>query len=155
MGMDMKNSGVDAAYGIDQYFYNKGKEAGKEIGGLETAAYQIGILDGFSDKAQDQMLRQSLGEHGDDGDEDLPKIIASWAAGDIAALEKALGKSFTGQPDMYNRMVVNRNNNWVPQIESFLKEKKNYLVVVGSLHLVGNVGVIQQLQAKGYQVERM
>ena len=153
MGLDMKNSGVDAAYGIDQYFYGKGKEAGKEIGGLETAAYQIGIFDNLPDKAQDAMLRQSVGDHGEG--EDLPKIIASWSAGDIASLEKMLSKGFLDQPAMYDKMVVERNNNWVPQIEGFLKDTKNYLVVVGSLHLVGKVGVIEQLKAKGYQVERM
>lgn len=154
MGLDMQKSGYQASLGIDSYFHDKATADGKEVGGLETAEYQIRIFDNLSDKAQEALLRQSAGG-AQEGEDDLPAIMKAWSTGDLASLEKMLKKGFAEQPDMYTAMVVTRNNNWVPQVESFLKDEKNHLVVVGALHLVGAVGVIEQLKAKGYQVERL
>ena len=46
------------------------------------------------------------------------------------------------------------NNAWMPQIEALFKTKKPTFVLVGILHLVGDDGLLNQLSAKGYQIER-
>ena len=60
-------------------------------------------------------------------------------------------------PAVYQRINVDRNDAWVPQLEAMLDpgETGNTLVVVGALHLVGEDGVVEKLQAKGYEVERI
>ena len=43
----------------------------------------------------------------------------------------------------------------MPQIEAWLKEPKRFAVVVGAAHLVGPDGLVAQLKARGYRVERV
>ena len=52
---------------------------------------------------------------------------------------------------------VERNNAWLPKVEARLKESKadDTLVVVGTLHLLGEDGLVEKLRAKGYAVERL
>jgi uncharacterized protein YbaP (TraB family) len=62
-----------------------------------------------------------------------------------------------GYSPLYRRVDVDRNNAWVPTPQRLLDEEtqRDSLVVVGALHLIGEDGVVQQLRAKGYRVERI
>ena len=51
--------------------------------------------------------------------------------------------------------MVERNNAWMPQIEALLTTEEVEFVLVGALHLVGDDGLLAQLSAKGYRVERL
>ena len=51
-------------------------------------------------------------------------------------------------------MLTQRNNAWIPKIEALFKTKKAIFVLVGILHLVGDDGLLNQLSAKGYQIEK-
>jgi uncharacterized protein YbaP (TraB family) len=56
-------------------------------------------------------------------------------------------------PELYQQVLVERNNNWLPQIEAFLKTPETELILVGALHLAGNDGLLAQLRQRGYKVE--
>ena len=58
-------------------------------------------------------------------------------------------------PELYQRLIVERNRAWLPKIESFLSQNENYLVVVGAGHLAGKNGLIEMLKAKSYTVEQL
>ena len=49
-------------------------------------------------------------------------------------------------------LVDTRNLNWIGKLTKML-ETKSGVVAVGCLHLVGETGLIKQLQKKGYKVE--
>ena len=72
----------------------------------------------------------------------------------MEGLEK-LVETMKTYPLYYQKLLVQRNNNWVPQIEKFLTEEKNVLVIVGAAHLAGEDGLFALLTAKGYELERM
>ncbi len=42
-----------------------------------------------------------------------------------------------------------RNRKWLPKIEALLNDDKNYLVIVGTGHLVGQGSVIDLLKKDG------
>jgi uncharacterized protein YbaP (TraB family) len=48
-----------------------------------------------------------------------------------------------------------RNRRWLPQIEALLAGDEDTLVIVGALHLVGDIGLVELLRARGYSVERV
>jgi hypothetical protein len=50
---------------------------------------------------------------------------------------------------------LQRNQKWLPQIERFLQGDGNYLVIVGSGHLVGDHGLVRALAGRGYQVKQL
>ena len=52
---------------------------------------------------------------------------------------------------MYQRLLVARNRNWLPQLEALFTRPGRAFVVVGAAHLVGPDGLIAMLKAKGYR----
>ncbi len=70
-------------------------------------------------------------------------LIAAWRAGNSTKLAGLLSEEYADRPNLYNTLVSDRNRKWMPKIEKLLKEDKNYLVVVGALHLVGKGGLLE------------
>ena len=60
-------------------------------------------------------------------------------------------------PVSYKLVNVDRNNAWMSTLEQRLKAagSDDTLAVVGTLHLLGDDGVVEKLRAKGYRVERV
>ena len=60
-------------------------------------------------------------------------------------------------PQLYRRINVDRNISWMPTLQALLDDSHgdDTLVVVGTLHLLGEDGVVARLKAKGYKVERL
>ena len=56
---------------------------------------------------------------------------------------------------MYQRLLVDRNRNWLPKIEALFTRPGRTFVVVGAAHLVGPDGLLQMLKARGYTIEQM
>jgi uncharacterized protein YbaP (TraB family) len=52
---------------------------------------------------------------------------------------------------------VERNQAWLPKLGAMLDgvRDQDTLVVVGTMHLLGADGLVSQLRAKGYRVERL
>ena len=83
------------------------------------------------------------------------KVIAdAWASGDTSAIEKLLLGALVESPDLYQRLLVERNRNWVEPVEACLKEKTACFVVVGAAHLVGPDSLVALLRKKGHSVEQ-
>lgn len=150
----LQSLGFDPNYGIDKYFSDKARKAKKETLGLETVEYQINLFDGMPSSVQEMLLRQTLKDL-DVMEKEVTRIIRSWTTGDIETAEKILLESFREYPDIYQRLISDRNRMWLPQIEELLKGKEDCLVIVGAGHLVGQGGVIELLRARGYSVEQL
>jgi uncharacterized protein YbaP (TraB family) len=99
------------------------------------------------------MLRTTL-EEIDAGDAELKGIVAAWKRGDTAAIERTLLGGFRTFPAAYTSLVVERNRNWMPQLDACLTRTTPCFVVVGAAHLVGPDGLLAMLQKKGYRLEQ-
>jgi len=151
--LELQRLGFDANHGIDRYFYQKAKKENKEVIGLETFEYQMDLFDGMAERTQEMMLLQTLKDiHSIGGT--VGAIVQAWASGDMKTLDSLLLQSLKEYPDVYQRLILDRNRAWLPKIESYLSQKENYLVVVGAGHLAGKDSVIEMLKAKGYSVEQ-
>lgn len=143
--------------GVESYFYQMAKDSGKLTGGLETLEEHYNVFDKLSLKDQDIILREALTKSlkGNKSEENLfINMITSWHQGDLEGLEMMVEEQ-KSNPIYYDALLVRRNHNWVPQIEEFLKDTKNYFVVVGVAHLPGKDGLLTLLAEKGYQLERV
>jgi uncharacterized protein len=80
--------------------------------------------------------------------------VESWRAGDAPAIERIVLKDLRHEPELYQRLLVERNRNWLPQLEALFARKGPALVVVGAAHLVGPDGLVAMLKAKGYAIEQ-
>jgi len=141
-------AGFDAESGVEKQLERRARRDGKEITGLETIADQLGVLDALSLEEQSSFLDQTIGELGD-VEAETRELFAAWRAGDERRLAKLLTEDFDGFAGLYDALVKERNARWLPQIERLLRADRDYLVVVGALHLVGDEGLIELARARG------
>ena len=140
--------------GVDAYYSAKSIDDRKPLGQLETVESQIAFIANMGAGQVDEMLIYTLADI-----ERLPELMKSmkhaWRRGNMAQL-KLIGitpfkKEF---PEIYQSLIVDRNNAWLPKIEAMVKSSEVELVLVGALHLAGEDGLLSQLVARGYQVRQ-
>ena len=151
--MLLMRMGFNPRYGIEMHFMNLALDDNKEILGFETMRQQLEFLDGLSPEAQRNMLMQALAE-GIELDEMMDTMIEAWRTGDVTFMEDGLLADMENYPEMNRVIVVDRNIDWTNQIEDLLDDEMDYLVIVGTLHLVGADGVPNLLESRGYDVEQ-
>lgn len=154
---EMQKVGLNPALGLDKHFMDRAAKAGKPAKGLETGASQIAIFDGMGVKQQEQFLQDALDESAD-MKKKIDELHSTWRNADDKALFNIMAKEMSQKyPELYQTINLDRNKAWLPKLEAMLKDndKDDVMVVVGSLHLVGDDGVIKMLKSKGYKVERL
>ena len=151
--MEWQKAGFDAELGLDKHFYDLARSGAKQVQGLETAEYQISRFDGLSMEQQERLLADTL----KDADTEMANVRAlagAWKAGDAPTVERFVLEDLQQDPEMYQRLLVERNRNWMPKIEALFNRSGHAFIVVGAAHLVGPDGLIAMLRAKGYTVEQ-
>ena len=151
--LELQRLGYNPNYGIDVYFFNKAKADGKEVGFLEPAQFQINLLGNMIEQDQNDFLSQTLNDL-EVVNELAGDLVKSWKDGDVDKLQELLYQSFKDYPDLHDRLLIQRNKNWVKEIEGAMRKNKNVLFVVGAGHLVGPESVVDLLKKKGYQVKQ-
>ena len=153
-GIELNKVGFDPALGLDKHFYDQAKETGRAVQGLETVEYQISRFDDMTMEQQERMLAQTLKEL-ETEIAAAGKLGDAWKTGDVSVLERMTLADLKSDPLLYQRLLVERNRNWMPKIEALFARRGKALVVVGAAHLVGPDGVIAMLRARGYTVEQL
>jgi len=153
-GVELQKAGFDPALGLDKHFYDAAVSQGKTVQGLETVDYQISRFDEMTPEQQDRLLADTLKEL-DREKESVGRLATAWKNGDTATIEQIMLKDLKDDPAMYQRLLVDRNRNWLPRIEALFARQGRAFVVVGAAHIVGPNGLLQMLKAKGYAVEQL
>ncbi len=148
--------GLDPNLGLDRHFMQRAAAAGKPTSGLEDIDTQVGVLSGMSAAEQQQMVAEAL-DQADKADAEGRKLHDAWRRGDDKLLWTSMAAQMRGQyPQLYKRINTDRNDAWVPKLQQYLQAGQGgTLVVVGTLHLLGDDGVVDKLKAKGFTVERV
>jgi uncharacterized protein YbaP (TraB family) len=154
MSLKLQKMGFDPNYGLDRFLADRAKQGGKIIRGLETFQFQFGLLDQLTASEQDLMLRQTLSEM-DVLNRGVDQLVRSWQSGDTAAVEDILLASMREYPQVYRKVVIDRNLRWLPVLIQMLERGERALVAVGAAHLVGENGLIELLKQRGYNVEQV
>jgi len=153
-GLELQKAGYDPELGLDKHFYDQAKASGKAVQGLETADYQISVFDGMTMDQQERLLAQTLKELETEL-ASVGKLADAWKSGDAPTVERIVQSELKAEPQMYQRLLVDRNKAWLPKIEALFNRSGHAVVVVGAAHLVGPDGLVAMLKAKGYTVDQM
>lgn len=149
--LHLMKMGLDPNAGVERRLTARAAADGKPIQGLETMRQQLGMLAQLPDKQQREFLLYSV-EDTERATREIGALLAAWRQGDTVALAKLLQEGFDEYPDLYRPLTIDRNRRWIPSIEALLDERDDYLIVVGTLHLVGKQSVIELLEQKGHRV---
>jgi len=146
--MQYQKMGFDTQLGVERQLEQRARADGKEIRGLETVAEQLGLFDALSYEEQARFLDMVVTE-AEETEDQLDDVIAAWRSGNTRRLAKLLGEEFDDAAALYKTIVSERNAKWMPALHKLLADDKDYLVVVGALHLVGDDGVLELARQQG------
>jgi hypothetical protein len=154
LGLEWQQAGFDAELGLDKHFFDRAKTAGKQVQGLETIEFQISRFDDMPMDEQDRLLASTIKEL-DTEKASVTKLADAWKDGDAPTVERIVLQDLKQEPKMYQRLLVDRNRDWMPKIDALFSRRGRAFVVVGAAHLVGPDGLLAMLRAKGYAVEQL
>jgi uncharacterized protein YbaP (TraB family) len=146
--MQLTQLGFQPEAGVEMYFMERARNDGKSVDGLETIHDQISLFQNMSLDTQAEYLVSSL-EQAHDLPKEVDSMVRAWQHGDTQWFASELQSEFGRDPRLYQSVLVARNRKWVPKIEALLNDDKNYLVIVGTGHLVGQGSVIDLLKKDG------
>jgi uncharacterized protein len=139
---------------MEQVIMQEAKQNGKNIKGLETMAYQAGVLDSIPYKLQAEQLVSyidDLSKNSKEEDEELNEMMKAYKNQNLEQLEKLMLKTDMGIGNFTDILLYKRNRNWVARLKDLMLQK-SLLIAVGAGHLPGDKGVINLLRKAGYTV---
>jgi len=146
--LQLMQLGFDPSSGVEMHLLGRARADGKSVDGLETARDQIALFEAMPLDNQAEYLLASLRQA-----HDLPKevddMVRAWQRGDTRWFESEIKTDVGRDPALYQSLLVARNRKWIARIERLLDDDKNYLVIVGTAHLVGRDSVIELLKRDG------
>ena len=141
---------------IDSHFQILGKKAGKAIVGFESADFQIELLYKSTPLERQIVQLMCMVENDEFYSLQTKHLTEAYFAQDLAKVfevfEDKLNSQCDSTPEEEDRILYDRNSNWVGIMPAMMVEKPT-LFVVGAAHLPSERGVIELLRQMGYTVE--
>ncbi len=153
----MQKEGFQQDLGFDFYFLGKARTEEKEVFGLETLEQQLDAFEELSEFSSD-FFKYSLVEM-ENTKTMIDDMLKAWKEGDVDKIEQIINTSI-GDTENFEKineiMLDKRNFLMIEKIEDYLKANKQYFVIVGAGHLVGENGLLQLLEKTGkYKLRQM
>jgi len=152
--LEYQKLGASEEDGLDNYYEKKAVIDGKVTDSLETVDFQIGLFSGLSEAEEGEMLDQTLAELAKIG-KSAKEILDSWKSGNEKRLEEIIFEEKEKYEDIMDRLLFERNRNWLTPIKGFIESGKPTMVVAGAAHLIGENGLVDLLEKEGYKIERL
>ena len=154
-------SGIDPEgleLGVDLYLTKQAKRLKKEVIPLESVESQMQVFSELSRQDQLELIEVMLKTpfDRDQTKEDLRNLLEAWEKGDRGAIESHVEKSKGGSPiekQFMRRINHHRNTKMLDAIIGHSKTHKQVFVAVGTMHLLGKEGLIENLKTAGFTVE--
>lgn len=154
LAVELKKMGA-TVQGIDSHFLKRAIKENKTADFLETPEQQLNFLADMGVGNEESFYKNMLRDF-KNTQQQLQQMISHWRSGNAKGLNEIANLPMEKDyPAMHKTLLVDRNNNWMPKIEDYFKTKDVEFVMVGAAHLVGRYGIVEQLKAKGYQIEKL
>src|SRR5262249_36630621 len=89
--------------------------------------------------------------------EQLNKLMKAWQQGDVKTVEGMVLQAANDESSKkaVDLMIYQRNDRMTKALADLLKGKDKVFVVVGAAHLLGERGILKQLEKQGFKVEQI
>ena len=140
--------------GVEAFLIRRARANGKPIGGLESFREHMELFSGLSDKQAELVLLETFIPQ-TPGTDAHGNYLNAWRHGDVDAVARIDRSFLSDLPSFKDRILYDRNRNWIPKIEGYLRSGKIYFVVAGVNHMGGPNGVLALLRQRGYRIEQL
>ena len=141
--------------GVDMRLVYKATAKDVPVLSLEPLQFQIDLLTGQKEGGKELLI--SAVEDFSHADGATHCLINSWKAGDLSKLSE-FSQLTEMSPEFENAFIFARNQAWANKLSNpaWLPEPQGtYVMVVGSLHLIGKQNVLSLLENKGFSVTQL
>jgi len=148
------SSACDNMIVIEKLVMDEAKQHDKEIKGLESFDYQLGIFDQIPYKLQAEQLVKMVNDAnaGKTDDENEIRVLTdAYRKQEINKMDE-LTKDDPSIGGFTDILLYDRNANWSKKLQD-LMQNNSLVVAVGAGHLPGKKGVLNLLRQAGYTVE--
>lgn len=157
--LDQMGGGFSIQRGADFTLFHRARDMKKKTGGFESYREHYGYLyqmQALGDDGTDD-LKDALAAHFGTGssDSDINVMVKYWRNGDQKAITDVVARQKADEPRVNDILLVQRNQKWLPRIETMMQTKGTVFITVGAAHLVGPDGLVAQLRARGHVVTRL
>lgn len=150
--IELKRLGL-AGEGVDEFYHAKAIGDQKKLGKLETAEAQLQFMATMGQGQEDEMIEYALSDIANIS-KLMKRLKLAWRSGNMQSLQEIAIQPYTEQfPETFDALLNQRNNAWMPKIESMLNTAEVEFVLVGILHFAGEQGLLAQLRTLGYKIE--
>ena len=158
--MQGRRFGLYPSFGVDEAIAVVAGHLRKPIRGLETPEMQAALLVSDDPARTAETVAGVLDElEGGKSPQMLQRLAGDWQRGDLADLgDYASWCECLDTPQEradFAKLVDERNPLMADKIARWHAEGKALFVAVGTLHMVGRVGLPELLRARGFRVERV
>lgn len=151
--------------GIDNYFISKAKKDGKEVLEVESMEFQTNLLLSFSDKLYELIIKETIDNY-DDSVEELKELYDNWKKGNEKKIlelndeeiknEENYSEEIKKEIENYNKLLItDRNKTMTETAINYFEDNKDVFFMVGTLHIIGEDGIANNLRNNGYTVTRV
>ena len=142
-----------AGVGVDKYYSDKAASENKKTEGLESIDQQLSFLEAIGEAEPDALLQHTINEM-NKLEKVLVDIKRDWRRGVFTkTLDKFMQEMKVQTPDLYVKLLKDRNQAWVPQVEALMATPETEFVMVGVAHLAGDDSLLDMLESLGYTIE--
>lgn len=145
---------LSPADGVETGLRARFEATDKPISGLETARSQLMLFETL-DAATQRALLIRAASHADRAPEEIKRLTAAWARGDVATLEAIINEDVDAVPAARRAIITDRNRAWSDWAARRMEKPGTVMMAVGAGHLIGDDGVPAMLGAQGYKVTRV
>lgn len=148
-------AGYDPKSGVELTIQPEFVKAGKAVHGFETMSQQFHFFADLPEQTEVAYLNVTVDDF-DKGKARIDAMVEAWYAGDQAGIDKTMEGSFREEsPDLYKRLLIDRNQSWIPKLTELIHGNETVFVAVGAGHLVGQDGVVALLRKAGFEVQQV
>ena len=158
--MSGRRLGLQPAYGIDIFLAQLARQMHKPLHSLETPEAQAALLVSDDPRKTARNVEEVLEElESGNGPRILGRLASAWRRGDLEELASyeqwcECLKTPEQRAD-FVKLIDERNPLMAEHIVRLHEQGHALFVAVGSLHMVGPLGLPTLLRAKGFEVERV
>jgi len=159
----VEESGLSADAGIDTQFLGLAKADEKEIIEVESMISQVEMSMQIPDEYYEISISSAVDLLKTGTDTSTTQLYNAWKTGDIQVIysllyseEEVFSQEEAEIYAEYERlMMTDRNTLMAETADQIIKDGKNCFFIVGLAHMIGDTGIVSQLEAMGYTVTRI